>query len=197
MKVSMIKILGLAAGLGLYDLWAKHNLKEIHDDLIKFANLNGNERVLDVGCGTGILASLLAETLRTGAVHGIDIGPRMIKISKKRAIQNNHKISYNLGSAVKLPYDDEKFDVVFTCLLLHLLDFSEKENTLLEVYRILKPKGKYVSAEFEQYSSGFLRREMLRYPTRIISECGFNINSEFLGPSVAKSHHITYRVLVK
>jgi ubiquinone/menaquinone biosynthesis C-methylase UbiE len=191
------KILNLAAGLGLYDLWAKRNLKEIHDTLIKLANLDGNEQVLDVGCGTGILASFLAEVLRGSAVHGIDLGLRMIRISKKKALKNDHKISYRLGSVIKLPYPKYKFDVVFTCLLLHLLNSLEKELALLEIYRVLKPEGKYVSVEFEEYPAGFLSKRMLRYPTNIIGECGFYVDSELHGPSVVKHHHTTYRVLVK
>jgi ubiquinone/menaquinone biosynthesis C-methylase UbiE len=197
MKVLMIRILDLAAGLGLYDLWAKRKLKEIRYTLIKLANLTGNEQVLDVGCGTGILASLLAEVLSSSAVHGIDIGPRMIRISEKRALQNDHKISYKLGSAIKLPYAKNKFDVVFTCLLLHLLDSSEKELVLMEICRVLKPRGKYVSAEFEEYPAGLLKRRMLQYPTGIISKCGFILDSEVHGLSVTKHHNTTYRILVK
>jgi len=193
----MTKILDLTASIGLYDLWAHHNLKELHDTIIKIANLNGNEQVLDVGCGTGIFASRLAETLRESAVHGIDIGPRMIRISKKRARENDQKISYRVGTITKMPYAKDKFDNVFTCLLFHLLDSSDKELALMEIYRVLKPEGKYVSVEFEEYPAGFLRRRTLKYPTGLIRKCGFYIDSEVCGPSVAKRHHTTYRVLLK
>lgn len=197
MKVLMTKILDFSAAFGLYDWWASRNLREIHNTLIGLADLSGNEEVLDVGCGTGVLASLLAETSREIGVCGIDIGPRMIRTSKKRSRENGHNISYTVGSAIKLPYATSKFDAVFTCLLFHLLDSSEKELALMEIYRILKPGGKYVSVEFEKYPTGFLRRKMLKYPTGLISKCSFYVDSEVQGPSVTKRHHTTYRVLVK
>lgn len=197
MRILMTNILDFAAGLGLYDLWANYKLKEMHRTLIKFADIDGSEQVLDVGCGTGIFASLLVEASSEIGVCGIDIGPRMIRISKKRARENGHNISYTVGSAIKLPYATSKFDAVFTCLLFHLLDSSEKELALMEIYRVLKPAGKYVAAEFEEYPAGFLRRRMLRYPVSLIEKCGFYVDSEIRGPSITKRHHTTYRVLVK
>ena len=197
MNVLMTRTLNLIAGLGLYDLWANRNLEEIHDTLIKLGSLDGNEQVLDVGCGTGILTSRIAEALRESAVYGIDMGPQMIRISKRRARERNQVISYELGSAVNLPHAKGKFDVVFTCLLLHLLDYSEKELALREIYRVLKPQGTYISAEFEEYPTGFLRRRVSKYPTGIIGKCGFRVHSKASGPSITKRHRTSYRVLVK
>jgi len=193
----MTKALDFAAGLGLYDLWAESKLKGVHRTLIKFADLGRNEQVLDVGCGTGILASLLVETSREIRVCGIDIGPRMIRISKKRARENGHNINYTVGSAIKLPYSTGKFDAVFTCLLFHLLESSEKELALMEIYRVLKPAGKYVAAEFEEYPAGFLQRRMLRFPANLIEKCGFYVDSEVRGPRLTKRRPTTYRVLAK
>ena len=197
MKILMTNILDLAAGLGLYDLWANYKLKAMHRTLIKLAGLDDGEHVLDVACGTGIFASLLVETSGEIGVCGIDIGPRMIRISKKRSRENGHNTSYTVGSAIKLPYATGKFDAVFTCLLFHLLDPSEKELALMEIYRVLKPAGKYVAAEFEGYPADFLRQRMLRYPISLIEKCGFYADSEVRGPSVTKRRPTTYRVLVK
>lgn len=197
MNVLMTRTLNLIAGLGLYDLWANRNLEEIHDTLIKLASLDGNEQVLDVGCGTGILTSRLAETLRERTVYGIDMGPQMIRISKKRAREKNQEIGYEVGGALNLPHANGKFDVVFTCLLLHLLEASEKELALREIYRVLRPEGTYISAEFKEYTTGFLRRTVSTYPAGIIGKCGFCVHSKASGPSITKRHRTSYRVLVK
>lgn len=51
------KVLDVSAALGLYDWWANRNLVEVHDTLVGLADLCGGEKILDVGCGTGILRS--------------------------------------------------------------------------------------------------------------------------------------------
>ena len=61
MSFAVNRILGLSAAFGLYDWWARHNLEQVHDMLIELADLRGSEEILDVGCGTGMLSSRLAE----------------------------------------------------------------------------------------------------------------------------------------
>lgn len=193
----MTKILDFSAVFGLYDWWANRNLREIHNTLIGLADLNGNEKVLDVGCGTGILASLLAEELKESAVHGLDVSQQMIKVSMGKARRDSLKVTYTVGSSVELPYANDCFDTIFTCLVFHLLDYSEKKLALREIYRVLNPGGKYVSTEFEEYPAGFLQRRMLRYPVSLIEKCGFYVDLEIRGPSVTKHRPTTYRVLKK
>lgn len=191
------KILDASAALGFYDRWANRNLSKVHEVLIELADLHKGEEILDVGCGTGILGLRLAEVCDDIVVHGLDIGPRMISVAKKKAVKHHSDSKFLTGSAVELPYLHEQLDTVFSCLVFHLLQDSEKEAALKDVFRVLKPGGRYVSAEFEQYPAGFFSRKLLKYPSGLINSAGFQIVKEFGGPSITRHRPIVYRVLLK
>lgn len=191
------KILDFSAALGLYDWWANRSLGEVHDTLIELADLCGDEEILDVGCGTGMLSSRLAKVSDRIMVCGVDVGPHMIKVAKKRVGGHHPKAKYRVGTAVKLPYSDEQFDVVSSCLLFHLLQDSEKELALCEIFRVLKPGGRYVCAEFEKYPARFFCRRLLEYPSDLIGIVGFDIDAQFAGPSITRCRSIFYRTLMK
>jgi ubiquinone/menaquinone biosynthesis C-methylase UbiE len=92
------------------------------------------KRVLDVGCGTGILS---AKIKRWGAadVFGVDPSSKMIEIAE----QENPGLYFQVGSAEKLPYADAMFDVVASSLVLHYL--KDLNPPLQEISRVLKPGG--------------------------------------------------------
>jgi ubiquinone/menaquinone biosynthesis C-methylase UbiE len=131
MKYSITKILNF--GAGIYDRWAKHNLREIYKILIELADLKGNEKVLDIGCGPGNLDLMIVEILGEGSIYGIDIAPKMIEIARKNAGERGYDIDYRVGSSNELPYESEEFDVVFTCLMYHHLNYEEKNQILKEI----------------------------------------------------------------
>jgi ubiquinone/menaquinone biosynthesis C-methylase UbiE len=191
------KILDLSAALGLYDWWASRSLGEVHGTLIDLADLCGDEEVLDVGCGTGMLSSRLAKVSDGIFVRGVDIGPRMIAVAEKRVGGHHPNVEFRVGSAVRLPYSDEQFDIVSSCLLFHLLQDSEKELALREIFRVLKPGGRYVCAEFEKYPARLFCRRLLEYPSDLIAIVGFDIDAQFAGPSITKCRSIVYRALTK
>jgi ubiquinone/menaquinone biosynthesis C-methylase UbiE len=197
MSFAMNRILGLSAAFGLYDWWARRNLEQIHDVLIELADLRGNAEILDVGCGTGILSSRLAGTSEGLIVHGVDINPRMIRVARKRGNRRNLQVEYQVGTAVQLPYRDGQFDVVFSCLLFHLLDSSEKELGLREIRRVLRPGGRYVCAEFEKYPIRFWGGKLARYAENLIGAVGFDVHTTAAGPSITRSRPIVYRVMVE
>ncbi|MCK4428772.1 MAG: hypothetical protein KAU95_00230, partial [Candidatus Aenigmarchaeota archaeon] len=77
-----------------------------------------------------------------------------------------------------------------------------------EIYRVLKPKGKYVCFEFQEFPTDFFHRIFLKltgnsgilhglYPDKLIEESGFYTQKEIEGPSIAKHHNTTYRILIK
>jgi ubiquinone/menaquinone biosynthesis C-methylase UbiE len=191
------KVLDVSAALGLYDWWANRSLGEVHDTLVELANLHGGEKVLDVGCGTGILSSRLAQASDGIKVCGLDTGSHMIKAAAKRVQRNRRQAEYRVGTATRLPYSDGCFDVVVSCLLFHLLQDTEKKLALREVFRVLKPGGRYVCAEFETVPAGLFQRHLSAYPSDLIQIVGFDVDARLAGPSITRRRPVVYRVLAR
>jgi ubiquinone/menaquinone biosynthesis C-methylase UbiE len=191
------KILDLSAALGLYDLWARHSLTRVHETLVQLADLRGNEEILDVGCGTGLLISRFAQSAEGIVVRGMDIGSRMIGVARKKAAGHCLNVEYRIATAARLPYANGQFDMVSSCLLLHLLERSDKELALREIFRVLKHGGRYASAEFETYPVGFSCRRLSEYPGDLVAAVGFDVHRQEAGPSITRRRPVVYRVLVK
>jgi len=94
-------------------------------------------RVLDVGCGTGVLLRLLAERL-TGEgqeLLGIDAAAGMVE--EANAQSNDPRIRVSLGTAEKLPYADGYFDVVISTTSFD--HWRDQDVGIRECYRVLAP----------------------------------------------------------
>lgn len=111
-------------------------------DLIGSAALHPGERVLDVACGTGIVARLAAKQVGgDGTVAGLDINPGMLAVARSIASEDISIEWYEAG-AEEIPLKNESFDVV-TCQLS--LQFMEDKSTALkEMHRVLVPGGRIV-----------------------------------------------------
>ena len=191
-----------------YDRWARNNLADVYAKIVELADLRGDEKVLDVGCGTGNLDLMLTEFLEEGVVCAIDIAPKMIEVATRKAKEWNYSIDYKIGSSISLPYQVDEFDAVFTCLIYHHLTYAEKECALREIYRVLKPGGEYISCEFEAFPQDIFHRTFLRFsrdsgilhglhPDGLIEQSGFKVEREIEGPSLLKHHRTRYRILCK
>ena len=174
----------------LYDLifrlfwFSREREAEFRQRVIKLMNLTGGESVLDVGCGTGTLTSMIAKkTNGKGNVLGVDLAPRMIEIARKKARNQQSPIEYRIGSSLTLPLDNETFEVVVTSLVYHqLFSWEEKLKTLGEIWRVLKPEGRYVAAEFTRFTPGnlvathdSLIRKIPLFGTNLVERNGFHI----------------------
>ena len=84
MKHLITRSLNLVARF--YDPFLKLTMDEekFRQEIIGFADLDGNESVLDIGCGTGILDLMLAQVLDKGSICGIDLAPKMMKVVRRR-----------------------------------------------------------------------------------------------------------------
>lgn len=103
------------------------------------ARIGPGQRVLDVACGTGVLArDAAARTGPTGYVAGVDPGPGMLAIARELA----PNVDWRQGVAESLPFADGSFDAV-GCQF-GLMFFSERRRALGEMLRVLRPHGHLV-----------------------------------------------------
>ena len=99
------------------------------------------EALLDVGCGTGFLIDLLAKQ-RPARYCGVDLSDEMIRVAKGKGIRGAEFI---VGSADRLPYPDESFDIVACSQSFHHYPYPEK--AMREAKRVLRPGGLYMLSD--------------------------------------------------
>lgn len=107
-------------------------------ELVRFAGVTPGERVLDVACGTGVVAITAA---RMGAVvEGLDLTPALLERARQNAALAGFQISFREGDAEALPYPDASFDVVLS-QFGHMFA-PRPEVTVSEMLRVLRPGGR-------------------------------------------------------
>jgi ubiquinone/menaquinone biosynthesis C-methylase UbiE len=102
--------------------------------------------VLEIGCGTGSLTTLLADALPTAAIIGLDPDPEAL--ARARAKSQTQSIDWLHGTAAKLPLPDQSVDRVVASLVLHHLTGEEKLHALAEAHRVLRPGGRLHIADW-------------------------------------------------
>jgi SAM-dependent methyltransferase len=106
-------------------------------ELVKHSRLRANDAVLDVGCGTGVVAVTAA---RLGAkVRGLDLSPVLVEHARSNASLAGVEVDFTEGDAEALPYGDASFDVVLS-QFGHMFA-PRPEVAISEMLRVLKPGG--------------------------------------------------------
>lgn len=105
-------------------------------DLLDRIALRRGESVLDVACGTGIVARLAAQRGHAGRLVGIDLNTAMLATARTKSAE----IEWLEGSALELPFHESSFDVVVCQLGLQF--FPDRPLALKEMVRVLKPGGR-------------------------------------------------------
>lgn len=107
------------------------------------AVLMPQDRVLEIGCGTGLVTIGVSPCAET--IIGTDISPEMIGVARQKAeslgIAN---VEFQVHDGYSLPYDDASFDAVLIFNVLHFV--KEPDRILKEAHRLLKPSGHVISA---------------------------------------------------
>ena len=132
---------------GLFGRRGRRLRETFADDL----GLHAGDRVLDVGCGTGRLAITFARRVApSGSAAGIDPAPEMIKRATSRARKQQVPVAFQVAFAQRLPFPNATFDAVACTLALHHVAEDDQQSAVQEMYRVLKPEGRLLIAEFDQ-----------------------------------------------
>jgi arsenite methyltransferase len=117
---------------------------EVRDRILDSLALKGDERVLDVGSGTGVMLIGVAKRLKAGRVTGVDLSGEA-DIAKENAKLEGvgDKVRIDVCEMPKFVYPDNHYDVVVSMLALHNAGESEVCDQLVcEMVRVLKPGGR-------------------------------------------------------
>jgi len=111
------------------------------DRLLAVAEVAEGERVLDVGCGTGIVARGAAPLVGDqGRVVGVDLNPAMLETARKEASHLSPAIEWRHEDATELSFPDDSFDLVLSQQALQFV--SDPPGLLAQARRVLRPGGR-------------------------------------------------------
>jgi len=119
------------------------------DSMLRWAEVQPGEAVLDVACGTGTLAIAAKHRVGgKGSVTGIDASAEMIERACAKARRTGLDVAFVNGTAQHLPFDDGQFDIVMGTLMLHHLPKPMRSDFAREAWRVLKPDGRLLLIDF-------------------------------------------------
>ena len=116
--------------------------RPVGEQAISRMNLTPDARVLDIGCGSGWAALVIADVAASGGVIGIDISDEMIEVARAES-SNYPNVRFEVATAEALPFADNKFTHAFSMESLYY--YSNIATALNEIHRVLQNGGRFVS----------------------------------------------------
>jgi SAM-dependent methyltransferase len=159
---AVLYLIGLGVGVlliipaslaGTFAVWKWNYSLKVRRKMLESVPWRGDESVLDVGCGSGLLLNGAALKVKRGRVVGIDLwsssgGGGNLELLWKNALAENvaNRIDFREADARKMPFESESFDVVFSSGALHHIshNFADHKKAVHEMVRVLKPGGHIV-----------------------------------------------------
>ncbi|MCD6248852.1 MAG: bifunctional demethylmenaquinone methyltransferase/2-methoxy-6-polyprenyl-1,4-benzoquinol methylase UbiE [candidate division Zixibacteria bacterium] len=137
-----------------------------------------NLSVLDLACGTGDQLITLHETGRVGQGIGIDLAEKMLDVGRKKIsrLKLNSSLSLQTGDAGKIPFGNDLYDTV--TISFGIRNMTDVNQTLCEMYRVLKPGGRALILEFSLPANELLRNGYLFYLRHLLPKLGALISGD-------------------
>ena len=162
--------------------WSSQTAKlQYRDRILDALPWRGDEKVLDIGCGRGLMLIGAANRLKTGRTTGIDIwskedlsgnsGESAMANAKVEGVADRVRVEN--GDMRRLPYQPNSYDTVISSLAIHgLPDSADREKALLEMIRVLKPGGHL--AILDVYHTGDYLRTLAQNGMEIVTKSGLS-----------------------
>jgi len=128
-----------------FDLWSRFydapavqrlTYRPVQDAVMDELRRSSPARVLDIGCGTGLLTSRILDELAPHSVAGCDFSRGMLR----QAVKKTPDLPWVRGNAMRLPFADASFDAIVSTESFHW--FPDQDASLAEFFRVLEPGGR-------------------------------------------------------
>ncbi len=125
------------------------DLNRLFEDHIREQQIGSGQMVADLGCGTGEMLSRLLNAAAPATLIGVDSSPEMLEQARIR-LPERTGLELRLGELENLPMRDFEVDAaVMSMVLYHIY---EPEKSIQEVFRVLKPGGVFLLADFQSHT---------------------------------------------
>jgi demethylmenaquinone methyltransferase/2-methoxy-6-polyprenyl-1,4-benzoquinol methylase len=143
------------------------------EKVVKIVDSISPKNILDIATGTGDLAIMFAEKTSAEKIIGLDISEGMLNVGRKKISNKklDKRIEMVVGDSEKLPFKDNHFDAI--TVSFGVRNFETLETGLAEIFRVLKPNGKFVILETS-------------VPTKFPFKQGYLFHSNVILPLVGK-----------
>ena len=152
-----------------------HYYSEHKIQILKTHEKKDSMNFLDFGYGDGNSSFFFTEYFPLCTYHGIDISSESIEMATKNSIKNTN---FQTFDGMNIPFEDNTFDVIFTACVFHHIDFKLHQNLFKEIYRVLKPGGKFYIFEHNPWNP---------VTRHIVNTCPFDADAVLLSPTYTKN----------
>lgn len=149
--------------------------RQLAPAFIDFAGIGTNEKVLDVGCGTGSLTFEVASRSEVSEIAAIDYSPTFVEAARRR--NTDSRVTVQQADATALPFANGYFDCALALLVLHFV--PNAPLAINEMRRVVKPGG-IVAAVVWDHLGGMPGMRMIVDTIASLSEAGRQIRNRYL-----------------